>query len=305
MSRFGHAANVPVGARFVDRSGALAVARNQQSGMVGGAQGTESIVLNGGYVDDIDLGSLIIYTGQGGQSDTAPKVQVRDQVLQRGNLGLKVSYEHGLPVRVVRGFKGEPAYSPPTGYRYDGLYRVTEFGTGTSNEFLIYRATLEAIPGEVNPDLPTPDESSTAGTAYRGVATPPVGNAAPGSKTRPATAMERMRAVSAWVKNVYSDECQLCGTTLTVPGGTASAGAHIRPLGGLHAGPDTTDNVLCLCHNCHYLFDNGGVVVGDDLGIHVYGEEGVQRRLRVDGRHKVARRHLHYHRRLSSWAGAI
>lgn len=296
---------MPVGARFADRAGALAVARNQQSGMVGGAQGTESIVLNGGYVDDIDLGSLIIYTGQGGQSDTTPKVQVRDQVLERGNLGLKVSYERGLPVRVVRGFKGDPAYSPATGYRYDGLYKVTEFGTGTSNGFLIYRATLEAIAGDVNPDLPAPDEASPAGSPERGVATPPAGNAAPGSKTRPATAMERKRAVSAWVKNLYAGECQLCGITLAVPGGTAAAGAHIRPLGGAHAGPDTADNVLCLCHNCHYLFDNRGLVVGDDLSVYRYGDPVAQGRLRISAHHEVDTQHLRYHRQLSSWATGL
>jgi putative restriction endonuclease len=196
--------------------------------MVGGSSGTESIVLNGGYADDIDLGSLIVYTGQGGQSETGAKVQVRDQVLERGNLGLKVSHEQNLPVRVIRGYKGDPAYSPAAGYRYDGLYRVTYFGTGTSNGYLIYRATLEAISGEVNPDLAPPN----AGRQVRRGAPAPAGIAAPGSKTRTATAVERQRAVSAWAKNLYSDECQLCGITLTVPGGTSSAGAHIRPLGG-------------------------------------------------------------------------
>ena len=32
-------------------------------GMAGGEKGTESIVLNEGYVDDVDLGATIIYTG--------------------------------------------------------------------------------------------------------------------------------------------------------------------------------------------------------------------------------------------------
>ena len=43
--------------------------REIQAGIAGYADGApaESIVLSGGYPDDIDQGDVIVYTGQGGQ----------------------------------------------------------------------------------------------------------------------------------------------------------------------------------------------------------------------------------------------
>ena len=45
------------------------VHRMTQNGIAGygGNQPAESIVLSGGYPDDIDRGDVIVYTGQGGQ----------------------------------------------------------------------------------------------------------------------------------------------------------------------------------------------------------------------------------------------
>lgn len=49
-----------------------------------------SIVLSGMYEDDLDNADNVVYTGQGGQNLTGNKRQIRDQKLERGNLGLKV-----------------------------------------------------------------------------------------------------------------------------------------------------------------------------------------------------------------------
>jgi len=43
------------------------------------------------------------------------------------HLGLARSHLDGLPVRVIRGYEGDPTYSPTSGYRYDGLFRVDEY----------------------------------------------------------------------------------------------------------------------------------------------------------------------------------
>jgi putative restriction endonuclease len=68
--------------------------------MVGGAwRGTESIVLNGGYRDDHDLGDEITYTGYGGQDATGR--QVRDQAWEQANQGMRVNEAEGLPLRVM------------------------------------------------------------------------------------------------------------------------------------------------------------------------------------------------------------
>lgn len=103
-------------------------------------EGACSIVLSGGYEDDIDNINYIFYTGQGGQ-DVPGGNQISDQKLTRGNKALKVSLENSLPVRVTRGFQVK--HGPASGYRYDGLYYVKSFERvkGKSG-FYIYRFYL-------------------------------------------------------------------------------------------------------------------------------------------------------------------
>ncbi|XP_012067354.1 histone-lysine N-methyltransferase, H3 lysine-9 specific SUVH4 isoform X2 [Jatropha curcas] len=49
-----------------------------------------AIVLSGMYEDDLDNAEDVIYTGQGGHDLTGNKRQIRDQVMERGNLALKL-----------------------------------------------------------------------------------------------------------------------------------------------------------------------------------------------------------------------
>src|SRR5579859_690 len=98
--------------------------RPLQAGISGSAdEGADSIVLSGGYEDDLDLGDVIIYTGHGGR-DQETGQQIGDQLLTRGNLALAYSCIHGLPVRIVRGANHRSPHAPSSGYRYDGLYQV-------------------------------------------------------------------------------------------------------------------------------------------------------------------------------------
>ena len=66
---------------------AAGIHRGLQRGI--GTKG-ESIVLSGGYVDDEDLGDLIIYTGEGGR-DVRTGRQIADQTMTGGNLALAQS----------------------------------------------------------------------------------------------------------------------------------------------------------------------------------------------------------------------
>ena len=123
---FGHIPGVKPGDTFPDRRSlsAAGVHRPTQAGISGSQYvGADSIVLSGGYEDDQDLGNVIIYTGHGGR-DPATGQQVDHQNLTHGNQALALNVLTGNPVRVVRGGRHDSPYSPPSGYRYDGLYRV-------------------------------------------------------------------------------------------------------------------------------------------------------------------------------------
>ena len=86
-----------------------------------GSEFAVSIVLSGGYIDDKDSVSCILYTGQGGRDPITGR-QVSDQELTRGNKGLYNSMKLGYPVRVIRGYQVN--HGPSQGYRYDGLFMV-------------------------------------------------------------------------------------------------------------------------------------------------------------------------------------
>jgi putative restriction endonuclease len=73
--------------------------------------------------------------------------------------------------------------------------------------------------------------------------------------------------------------------------GPYAEAAHVRPLGAPHNGPDTPDNILCLCPNHHVLLDYGGVALAEDLT--VLGAEG---HLTVHPEHKLDKEYLRYHR---------
>jgi putative restriction endonuclease len=88
--------------------------RPTQAGISGNkAEGADSVVVSGGYVDDIDFGSYLIYTGHGGRKPGASQ-QTKDQSIEAtGNAGLITSRVKGLPVRVIRGAHFSNPYAPP------------------------------------------------------------------------------------------------------------------------------------------------------------------------------------------------
>ena len=250
-----------------------------QAGISGSqTEGAESIVLSGGYEDDVDDGDVLIYTGHGGR-DRGTGQQIHDQPFSRGNRALALSKQNGLPVRVVRGSNHDSPYSPRSGYSYDGLYAVEEFWheVGRSG-FRIWRFRLVKIP-----------DNAPAGEEIR---EEPAGYSVPRRREVRSSRVVRDSARARRVKALYGHRCQMCGTRLDCPAGPYAEAAHIRPLGAPHNGPDTEDNILCLCPNHHVLFDNGAVSISDDLSIN--GDEGD--RLAVHENHRIDRRHLAYHR---------
>lgn len=117
---------------------------------------------------------------------------------------------------------------------------------------------------------------------------------------RPTTVKRIVRdsALSLLIKTLHDHTCQMCGVRLLLPNGPYAEGAHIRPLGSPHDGYDVTGNLLCLCPNHHVLFDQGAIIVKDDLTVinRITGES--RGFLRTVPGHDVDPRYLTYHRNL-------
>ena len=278
---FGHIPGYPEGSLFQDRAELResGVHRPIQAGISGSqTEGAESIVLSGGYEDDVDYGDVLVYTGHGGR-DQSTGQQTYDQPFTRGNRALALSKQNGLPVRVIRGSKDDSPYSPPSGYSYDGLYAVEEFWheVGKSG-FRIWRFRLVKILEKV--------------TAGQEVREEPAGYSVPRRQEVWVSRVVRDSARARKIKALYRHSCQICEIRLECPAGLYSEAAHIRPLGTPHNGPDTKDNILCLCPNHHVLFDNGAISIADDLSLTGTGNES----LTVHRNHRINREHLAYHR---------
>lgn len=276
---FGHIPGYPPGTEFesrieLSRTGAH---RPTQAGISGTEQeGADSIVLSGGYEDDFDSGDEIIYTGHGGR-DQVTGQQTSDQLLTRGNLALAYSQLQGLPVRVIRGSSHRSPYSPRSGYRYDGVYRVEDHWRERGKSgFTIWRYRLVKITTEI-----AGKQFSEEREAY-------------GPARRQETTVLRIirdTAQAKKIKELYDYRCQICDIRLESAAGPYAEAAHIRPLGVPHNGPDTLNNLLCLCPNHHVLFDYGSLAIDDDHTL-----LGMMGQLTVKTEHKINIEHIRYHR---------
>jgi putative restriction endonuclease len=295
----GEVPNVEAGQEFSTRRLAhdAGVHRPLQAGICGTKKtGAESIVVSGGYKDDEDYGDVIVYTGHGGQDGA--NNQVSDQSLDdTGNAALVTSYLEGLPVRVLRGWQSDSPYAPATGYRYDGLYRVTSYGSKLGIDgFLVWQFRFEAYDDTPMPQVAQQPELPSAPTEPSTVADLPTveGNETPERITSTVQRIVRSSAVKRQVKAWHDNRCQICDLRIEVPGGSYSEGAHIQALGSPHNGPDTSGNVLCLCPNCHVMLDAGAIVLEDDLTVVRSGEaEGT---LRTHPRHAIDLECVRQHR---------
>ncbi|XP_054803543.1 histone-lysine N-methyltransferase, H3 lysine-9 specific SUVH4-like isoform X1 [Prosopis cineraria] len=127
-----------------------------------------AIVLSGMYEDDLDNAEDVVYTGQGGHNLTGDKRQIRDQVLERGNLALKNCMEQCVSVRVVRGHESSNSYSGKV-YTYDGLYKVVNYWAekGISG-FTVFKFRLRRLDGQ--PTLTTKQVYFINGRAPQSIA---------------------------------------------------------------------------------------------------------------------------------------
>ncbi|RJQ84462.1 YDG/SRA domain-containing protein [Amycolatopsis panacis] len=292
--KFGEIPKVPEGTMFINRRAATArgTHRARQGGIVGtGKTGAESIVVSGGYADQ-DFGSVILYTGHGGRNGDTGE-QTEDQTFaDSGNAALVTSRVSGALVRVIRGAHKGSQYGPQSGYRYDGLYRVEDAAYVRKDGLRLcqFRMVKPQLELDVFATLPTRAEivDELAHDAS------PAGNPNPKQTTTMAKRTARIAEIIQRIKRIHQDTCQMCGLQLVAGDRTYSQGAHIKALGGPHYGPDTPGNVLCLCPNCHALFDLGAILIQDDCTLLRNGAPAGQ--LRIQAGHVIDMTCVAHHR---------
>lgn len=195
---FGDIPGYPEGTYFASRLEVshAGVHRPTQGGISGTArEGADSIVVSGGYEDDRDLGTEIIYIGHGGR-DPETGEQVADQELSTGNLALMYSCDNDLPVRVVRGANPHSQFAPKAGYRYDGLYRVDEYWQqkGKSGH-LVWCFRLKKVNAETAPWKAAPPANLAAKIAKNTQPARPSKKPTPPAKPSVIAALKRAREV--------------------------------------------------------------------------------------------------------------
>ncbi|TMR94757.1 HNH endonuclease [Nonomuraea basaltis] len=126
----------------------------------------------------------------------------------------------------------------------------------------------------------------------------PLNDGSPSPQRRQSTTMRVIRdsVLAQQIKDLHGHHCQICGVRLRLPDGSYAEGAHIRPVGQPHNGPDEPGNILCLCPNDHVLFDRGGLTLTDDLLIFDEVAGQVRGSLRLAPQHVINIAHVAYHR---------
>ncbi|XP_057696467.1 E3 ubiquitin-protein ligase UHRF1 [Corythoichthys intestinalis] len=174
-NHYGPIPGVPVGSlwKFRVQVSESGVHRPQVAGIHGRSnEGAFSLVLAGGYEDDVDDGNEFTYTGSGGRDLSGNKrtaEQSCDQTLTNMNRALALNcnvpvndkngaqaknWKDGKPVRVVRNCKGRKhsKYAPEEGNRYDGIYKIVKYWPAKGKSgFLVWRYLLRRDDDEPAP----------------------------------------------------------------------------------------------------------------------------------------------------------
>lgn len=174
-NHYGPIPGIPVGTmwRFRVQVSESGVHRPHVAGIHGRSNdGAYSLVLAGGYEDDVDHGNFFTYTGSGGRDLSGNKrtaEQSCDQKLTNTNRALALNcsapindqqgaeakdWRAGKPVRVVRNVKGgkHSKYAPAEGNRYDGIYKVVKYWPEKGKSgFLVWRYLLRRDDDEPGP----------------------------------------------------------------------------------------------------------------------------------------------------------
>ena len=87
--------------------------------------------------------------------------------------------------------------------------------------------------------------------------------------------------VSNWVKQLYNNHCQICGTTIELSDNVNySEGHHILPI--KNNGPDIINNLICVCPNHHIQLDYGAIKID-------------RKKLTIKNGHNIKDEYIKYH----------
>ncbi|XP_012685480.2 E3 ubiquitin-protein ligase UHRF2 [Clupea harengus] len=177
-NHYGPIPGVPVGTtwKFRVQVSEAGVHRPHVGGIHGRSNdGSYSLVLAGGFEDEVDRGDEFTYTGSGGRDLSGNKrigEHCFDQTLTHMNRALALNcdaplndkdgaesrnWREGKPVRVVRSSKGRriSKYAPEEGNRYDGIYKVVKYWPEIGKcGFLVWRYLLRRDEQEPAPWSP-------------------------------------------------------------------------------------------------------------------------------------------------------
>lgn len=242
---YGAVHGIPIGARFRNRRSLYdaKIHRDIRRDICGGPdkkRGAESVVVSGGYEDDLDLGQIVYYTGIG-KRDSGGQLKA-DQEFSGLNRSLAVNAQTAQPIRLIRAVAGE--------FEYSGLYVIEDafLRPGASGfQTCQYRLRSLQSAGESDSgDIKQAEAKRVLTTHYRIV---------------------RDAGVPTRVKEFYDYRCQVCDIRIETLAGPYSEGAHLVPLGGGADGPDIDANVLSLCPNHHVMLDHGAICFADDWNV--------------------------------------
>ena len=119
------------------------------------------------------------------------------------------------------------------------------------------------------------------------------------SPTRTLSTVKRLNrnvALSEKIKLMYDFKCQICNIKLNSPSGPIAIGAHIKPLGMPHNGPDIIQNMLCLCPNHHDQFDYYSFYIEPE-NFEIIGLNSFQnKKITINLKHKIEKFFFAYHK---------
>ncbi|WP_061994240.1 HNH endonuclease [Clostridium sp. ATCC 25772] len=105
------------------------------------------------------------------------------------------------------------------------------------------------------------------------------------------TVYKRDRTLVEYIKDFYSNTCQICGQKIDLGDKFYSEVHHIKPL--YLGGPDVLENMIVVCPNHHVRLDKGGISI--DLNSNVVEYLNLKRENIILIKHNISNEYIEFH----------